>query len=80
MSDGGTGTGWLRCEIASLQELKVRELDVSYCQLPTSIITSLLTRATTLEVNTRHPYSDALQVQQAMASPSAQCCLSKCGQ
>ena len=35
-----------------MQELKVRELDVSYCNLPTSIITSLLTRATTLEVRT----------------------------
>ena len=33
-----------------LQELKVRELDVSYCNLPTGVITSLLTRATTLEV------------------------------
>ena len=34
-----------------VQELKVRELDVSYCNLPTSVITSLLTRATTLEVS-----------------------------
>ena len=38
--------------LVSLQELKVRELDVSYCNLPTDIITSLLTRATTLEVRT----------------------------
>ncbi len=44
--------GWLRHDIAVMQELKVRELDVSYCNLPTSIITSLLTRATTLEVRT----------------------------
>ena len=29
----------------------MRELDVSYCNLPTSVITSLLTRATTLEVS-----------------------------
>ena len=36
--------------VSFLQELKVRELDVSYCNLPTSVITSLLTRATTLEV------------------------------
>ena len=44
-------TGWLRRNLVALQELKVRELDVSYCKLPTSIITSLLTRATTLEVS-----------------------------
>ena len=44
--------GWLNCDVAFMQELKVRELDVSYCNLPTSIITSLLTRATTLEVRT----------------------------
>ena len=40
-----------------VQELKVRELDVSYCSLPTSVITSLLTRATTLEVSSKQPVS-----------------------
>lgn len=29
----------------------MRDLDVSYCNLPTSVITSLLSRATTLEVH-----------------------------
>ena len=40
---------------AALQELKVRELDVSYCNLPTEVITSLLTRATTLEASPSFP-------------------------
>ena len=33
----------------------MRELDVSYCNLPTKVITSLLIRATTLEASPSFP-------------------------
>jgi hypothetical protein len=55
---------------AALQELKVRELDVSYCNLPTEVITSLLTRATTLEVNSSIPILDCCWVRKRMSGMS----------